>query len=64
MVAKWGNLPITQVDELDYLYYRQLLRDAFIDRMNSTESGRKYLDEAWLLSKSEPDRKTARELFG
>lgn len=60
MVAKWANMPITQVGELEYTAYLQYLRDAFIANMNQTEDGRKYLDDAWLLEQTEPDREASR----
>ena len=61
MAAKWANIPITEVDSLDYLAYRRYLRDAFISNMNQTEDGREYLDNAWLLEQTEPDREASRE---
>lgn len=53
-------MPITQVDDLPYLDYLRYLRDSFIDRMNQTEEGVKYLDDAWLLEQTEPDREASR----
>lgn len=60
MVARWANIPITEVGSLDYLAYLQFLRDAFITEMNTTEEGVKYLDDAWLLEQTEPDREASR----
>ena len=60
MVARWANVPITQVGELPYLDYLLYRRDAFIDQMNSTEDGVKYLDDAWLLEQTKPDREASR----
>ena len=60
MVARWANMPITDVGNLEYPAYLQYLRDAFIDQMNQTEDGRKYLDDAWLLEQTEPDREASR----
>lgn len=60
MVAHWANIPITQVGELPFLTYMQYLRDSFIDRMNQTEEGVKYLDNAWLISQTKPDREASR----
>lgn len=64
MAADWLRIPLPQVEELDYLYYLQIRRDAFISRLNKTESGREYLNKAWLLSRTEPDREASRRLFG
>lgn len=63
MVARWANMPITEVDDLPYLDYLQYLRDSFIDTMNQTEEGIRYLDDAWLLSQTEPDREASRRTF-
>ena len=60
MVAHWANIPITQVGELPFLTYMQYLRDSFIDRMNQTEEGVTYLDNAWLISQTKPDREASR----
>ena len=64
MAADWLRIPLPQVEELDYLYFLQIRRDAFIARLNKTESGREYLNKAWLLSRTEPDRETSRRFFG
>ena len=63
-MADWAGIPLLQVDELDYLQYLQLRRDAFISRLEQTESGREYLQKAWLLSRTEPDREASRRMFG
>lgn len=60
MVAKWANISISDVGDLEYTAYLQYLRDAFIYQMNQTEEGRKYLDDAWLLEQTEPDREASR----
>ena len=64
VVAKWANMPITEVDELEYTAYLTMLRDAFIYTMSQTEEGRNRLDRAWALSQEKPDRDAARALFG
>lgn len=64
MVADYLRISVPEVDELDFIYYLRIRRDAFIDALNGTEAGREYLDEAWRLTRTEPDRKASRELFG
>lgn len=64
MVADWANIPLLDVGSMDLIQYLQLRRDAFISKLNATEKGREYLDNAWLLSRTEPDRKASRELLG
>jgi hypothetical protein len=41
---------------MDYIFYLQLRRDAWIHMLNQTEKGREYLDDAWRLEQSEPER--------
>lgn len=64
MVADYLRIPVPEVDDLDFIYYLQVRRDAFITQLNKTESGREYLNEAWRLTQTKPDRKASRELFG
>lgn len=54
-------LEVDQLDYLDYLFYR---REAFIWTMAQTEEGLDYLNNAYRLSQTEPDRKSLREQFG
>ena len=49
------------MDYVDYLIYK---RDAFIYQLNQTEKGREYLDKAYYLEQTKPDRKKLREQFG
>ena len=53
-----------QVDELNYIDYLIYRRDAFIWKMSQTEEGKKYLDNAYRLEQTEPDRGSLREHFG
>lgn len=57
------RIPLPDVDDLDYIDYLILRRDAFISRLNSTEEGRKYLNNAYRLTQTKPDRKRLREQF-
>lgn len=49
------------MDWIDYLQYR---RDAFISEMSQSEKGQKYLDNAWRLEQTTPDREALRKKFG
>ena len=55
---------MSEVENLDLVYYLQIRRDSFISKLNATESGREDLDNAWLLSRTEPDREASRRMFG
>ena len=49
------------------LYYPQYLvwrRDAWIHMLSRTEEGQKYLDDAWRMEQTKPDRKKLRKKFG
>ena len=64
VVAKWANMPITQVNELEYTDYLAMLRDSYIYTLNQTEEGRAKLERAWAFSQEKPDRAAARAVFG
>jgi hypothetical protein len=64
LVAQYTGLNIFEVEELDYLDYLALRRDAFIYRMSQTEKGEEYLKNAWYLEQTKPDRKKLRDKFG
>lgn len=53
-----------EVDELDYIDYLIYRRDAFIWRMSQSKEGTEYLDKAYRLEQTEPDRESLREKFG
>lgn len=61
LVASYTGLSFHEVRELDYVQYLIWRRDAFISRMDKTEEGRAYLDNAWRLEQTEPDRKALRK---
>lgn len=53
-----------EVDNLDIVVYLSYRRDAFIYKMSQTEQGREYLNNAFRIDKTQPDRKALREQFG
>lgn len=48
------------MDYIDYLQYR---RDAFIYKLSQTKDGKDYLDNAYRIEQTEPDRKELRKNF-
>lgn len=64
LVAEYTGLNMLQVEELDYINYLIYRRDAFIHRMSQTEDGEKYLNNAWRLEQTTPDRDGLRKKFG
>ena len=61
MVAEYTGLNLVEVRQLDYLVYLTWRRDAFIHKYNSTEKGQEYLDNAWRMEQTKPDRVRLRE---
>jgi hypothetical protein len=53
-----------QVEDLDYLDYLLYRRDAFIYFMSQSEKGEEYLNNAWRLEQTKPDRESLRNKFG
>lgn len=61
MVAEYAGLSLPEVGELDYLQYLIWRRDAFIHKLSQTEAGQEYLDNAWRMEQTEPDRPRLRK---
>lgn len=53
-----------EVEELDIILYLRYRRDAFIYTLSQTEKGRDYLNNAYRLEQTTPDRKSLRDQFG
>jgi hypothetical protein len=64
MVSQYTGLNIIEVQNLDYFDYLVLRRDAFIMHCQATEDGKKYLDNAWRISQTAPDRQALRDKYG
>ena len=64
LVAEYTGLNMLQVEELDYIDYLIYRWDAYIHRMSQTEDGEKYLNNAWRLEQTKPDRDGLRKKFG
>lgn len=55
LVADYANVSIYDVDKMPILDYWLLERDAFIAALSKTESGRKYLNDAYRINQTEAD---------
>ncbi len=64
MVADYARISIIEVENLDYIDYLVLRRDAFISSLRQTEKGQEYLDNAYRITLTKPDRQKLRERFG
>lgn len=60
LVADYTGLSFPEVRALDYVEFLTYRRDAFIHRLNQTEHGQEYLDNAWRMEQTEPDREALR----
>ena len=60
-MAEYSGLSFREVEELDYLTYLTWRRDAFLYKWSQTEKGREYLDNAWRLEQTKPDRAALRK---
>ena len=64
MVSQYTGLTVLEVEDLDYIDYLRYRRDAFISRLSQTDKGLEYLDNAYRIEQTEPDRKSLRDKFG
>lgn len=61
LVSEYTGLNFLEVEGLNYLVYLTWRRDAFIHKMSQTEKGQEYLDNAWRMEQTEPDRAALRK---
>ena len=64
LVSEYTGLDFHQVGQLNYVEYLTYRRDAFIYTLNQTDKGQEYLDNAWRMEQTEPDRAALRRKFG
>jgi len=63
LVSEYTGLNFLEVRRLNYIVFLTWRRDAFIHRLSQTEEGQKYLDNAWRMEQTEPDREALRKKF-
>lgn len=64
LVSVYTGLNFLQIQKLNYIEYLQYRRDAFINWLSGSEKGQEYLDNAWRMEQTEPDRAALRRKFG
>lgn len=64
LVADYTGLNFFEVSNLDYLQYLVWRRDAYIYMLSRTEEGQKYLDNAYRMEQTKPDREKLRSKLG
>lgn len=63
LAAEYSNLDFNKLIELDCVTYRILVRDAFVYSLEKTEAGREYLENAWLMQQTKPDKNKLKKVF-
>ena len=63
-MSEYTGLNFFEVSQLDYLQYLVWRRDAYIYMLTRTEAGQEYLDNAWRMEQTEPDRPALRKKYG
>ena len=63
-MSEYTGLSFLEVEKLNYYQFLIWRRDAFINKMSQTEAGQKYLDNAWRMEQTAPDRAALRKQFG
>ena len=63
-MANYAGLSLLEVRELDYVQYLIWRRDAYIYMLSRTEKGQEYLDNAWRMEQTAPDRARLRKKYG
>lgn len=56
MVAEYTGLNFHEIGELNYVTFLVWRRDAFVHRLEQTAAGQEYLDNAWRMEQTKPDR--------
>lgn len=64
MISEYLKISLFEVDELDLVQYLFFQKESFIYKMLQTEDGIEYLENAWRLEQTEPDRETLRREYG
>ena len=60
----YTGLNFQQIGQLNYLQYLQYRRDAFINWLSQSEKGQEYLDNAWRMEQTKPERAKLRAKYG
>lgn len=61
IVTEYTGLNFFQIGELNFLQYLEWRRDAYVRKLEQTEAGREYLDNAWRMEQTAPDRASLRQ---
>lgn len=62
-ISDYTLLNFNEVLELDCYTYKVLLRDSIIYKLRQSKEGIEYLENAWILQQSKPNREKLRKNF-
>lgn len=64
LVSQYTLMNFEDVLKLDCVTYKILVRDAIVEKFSSSEEGRDYLEQCWVLTQTKPDRDALRKKLG
>lgn len=64
ITASYTGLSFEELKKLPYIEYLTYRRSAFIYAMSRSEEGEEYLENAWRMSQTKPDRGALRKKKG
>ena len=64
LVSVYTGLNFHQIGQLNYIEFLQYRRDAFINWLSKSEKGQEYLDNAWRMEQTKPERAKLRAKYG
>lgn len=64
LVSEYAGIPLPAVYDLDVITFWALLRDSVICNRAQTETGRKWLRNAWRIIQTEPETEKLKAKYG
>ena len=64
LVSEYAGIPLPAVYDLDIITFWALLRDGVIYYRAQTETGRKWLRNAWRITQTEPETEKLKAKYG
>nr|DAE10139.1 MAG TPA: hypothetical protein [Siphoviridae sp. ctGuJ10] len=63
LVSEYCGCNFNDVFNMGYFYFLYMLKEAFIYRMSQTDSGQEYLENAYRLQMTSPNKEKLRKKF-
>ncbi|MDE6707852.1 MAG: hypothetical protein K2K06_07435 [Oscillospiraceae bacterium] len=61
LVSEYTGLNFLQIGELNFLQYLAWRKDAYIRKLEQSKAGCEYLENAWRMGQTKPDRQALRK---